>query len=103
MRAWVVVSSALTWASGRVGRCGWVVEWLPIGYERPISVVAAGKLCTHWPVRKNVAATPLARRVARILGTPSALAPASKVSATTFLVVGRRVHCVPARLAGSEV
>jgi hypothetical protein len=38
-----------------------------------------------------------------ILATPSALAPASKVSATTLRVVGSRLHSLPSRLAGTLV
>ena len=43
-----------------------------------------------------MAGTPSRRRVARMDGTASALAPASKVSATTRLVVGMTVQSLPA-------
>ncbi|OLB79959.1 MAG: hypothetical protein AUI14_08610 [Actinobacteria bacterium 13_2_20CM_2_71_6] len=41
--------------------------------------------------------------MARIEGTASAFAPASKVSATTFSVVGIRSMSLPARAAGNAV
>lgn len=55
----------------------------------------AGKSRTQLPVRKNVAWTPLARRVDSMDGSPAALAPASNVSATTLERVGIRVQSVP--------
>ena len=55
----------------------------------------AGKSRTQAPVRKKVAGTPLARRVDSMDGSPAALAPASKVSATTLELVGMRVQSVP--------
>ena len=57
-----------------------------------IDRAAAGKSRTKFPVRKKVAGTPSRRRVARMAGTASALAPASKVSAITRLVVGMTVQ-----------
>lgn len=45
-----------------------------------------------------MAGTALAESVARIEARPSASPPASKVSATTWLVVGIRVHSIPSRL-----
>jgi hypothetical protein len=48
------------------------------------------------PVRKKVAGTPVRRSVARMAGTASALAPASKVSATTRRLVGMTVQSWPA-------
>src|SRR5262245_36859517 len=56
---------------------------------------AAGKSSTKSPVRKNVAATPSVARVASIEGTASALAPASKVNATTLFEVGIDVMSCP--------
>jgi hypothetical protein len=44
---------------------------------------------------KNVAGTPCLDSVARIEATPVLLAPASKVSATIFLVVGIRSRSLP--------
>src|SRR5438093_1026402 len=66
----------------------------------PISDAYSGYTSTHLPVRKNVAGIPLPARVWRIDGTASALAPASKVSATTFSLVGSLYHCVPASELG---
>ena len=43
---------------------------------------SSGKLFSHWPVRKNVDFSCLARKAARIAGIPSASAPPSKVTKT---------------------
>src|SRR5512142_2814751 len=78
-------------------RYGWLIVWSPI--RKPPAAIdraAAGKSRTKFPVRKNVAGTPSRRRVARMDGTASALAPASKVSATTRRVVGMTVQSFPA-------
>src|ERR1039458_8492463 len=48
-----------------------------------------------FPVRKKVATTLFCRSVSRMLVTPSALAPASKVSATTLSWVGMRFQSRP--------
>src|SRR5262245_31409161 len=91
-------SSARTWASARVVSSGWVSVWLPT--TKPLTATSfawAGKLRTHWPVRKNVAGTFLVRNVARIEGMASALAPASNVSPTSRELVGIRVQSTPSR------
>ena len=61
-----------------------------------IARAADGKSRTKLPVRKNVAGTCSRCNVARIEATPSALAPASKVSATTCREVGIEVQSFPA-------
>lgn len=58
---------------------------------------------THRPVRKKVAGTQFRSRVARIDGTPSALAPAAKVSATTLRLVSSTVSSRPRSAAGTPL
>ena len=60
-----------------------------------------GNICAKEPVRKKVPGASLAASVARIEATPSALAPASNVNATTFRVVGRSSRSTPRKLAGT--
>src|SRR5262245_29458624 len=85
-----------------VGRWGWVALWLPRRYPRAtIDCTEPGYLLAKSPVRKNVAATFSLSKVARIDGSPSQLAPASKVSATTFFEVGITSTSLPSKLAGS--
>src|SRR5215469_3538581 len=66
-----------------------------------IDFEAAGKSLTKLPVRKKVAGTWLFASVARMLGTPSALAPASTVSATTLGAAGMAVQLRPPRPGGA--
>src|SRR5262249_51920261 len=83
---------------------GWVIEWLPIRCPAAAICFAwAGYLSTKVPVRKNVAVIRSRARVVRIEGTAAALAPASKVSATTFSLVGRRSRSRPERAGGKTV
>src|SRR5262245_44696526 len=93
-----VPTSATIWASLKLGRCGWVSLWLPTTKPATATAfVSAGNDRTHCPVRKKVAGTFLSFRVCSIEGTASALAPASKVSATTGALVGMRVQSTPSR------
>src|SRR6266566_3550537 len=68
-----------------------------------ITLACAGKSRAQVPVRKNVARAFLARSVDSMDANPAALAPASKVSATTFEVVGTRVQSVPSSEAAGGV
>src|SRR6476646_8671418 len=61
---------------------------------------ASGNAAANRPGTKHDAATCSRRSVARTAGTPSALAPASKVSAATLRVVGRRVTTRPSSSRG---
>ena len=103
MACWAPCTSALTWASVSWVKYGCVTEWLPA--RKPswtIRFAWEGKSRTQVPVRKNVARTFLARSADSMDGSPAALAPASKVSATTLEVVGMPVQSVPSsELAGA--
>src|SRR5512135_443191 len=61
----------------------------------------AGKSRTKFPVRLNVARTRYLASVVRMDWTPSAFAPASKVSATTLAFVGIAVQFWPLRPGGA--
>jgi hypothetical protein len=65
-----------------------------------MSFAWAGKSRVHFPVRKKVAGTFLLCSVLRIDATASALAPASKLSATTGAVVGMRSQSTPSTDGG---
>ena len=86
-----------TWASVIAGRCRWFVVWLPSAPIADIRRADIGSLSTKSPVRKKLPATLSLPSVARIESTPSPLAPASKVSATTLWVVGMRPTTRPTR------
>src|SRR6185312_3552647 len=66
-----------------------------------MAAIPDGSAAAHRPVRKNVACTCWAARVARMLGSPTASAPASNVSAATRLPVGIRVTSFPRSEAGT--
>src|SRR6266516_2400445 len=68
-----------------------------------ITLACAGKSRAQVPVRKNVARAFLVLSVDSIERTPAALAPASKVSATTLELVGMRVQSVPSSEAAGGV
>ena len=73
-----------------VGRCGCSAVWLPSRPAAAIRRARAGKLPANCPVRKKLAGTFWLASVARIAFTPSPLAPASNVRATTLRLVGMR-------------
>src|SRR5438552_2805107 len=68
-----------------------------------MSRASSGNSSAQRPVRKNVAGTPCVASVESIEATPASLAPASKVSATTFFELGSTVHSVPTSDAGSRL
>jgi hypothetical protein len=85
-----------------VVKYGWDTEWSPI--RCPAAAIAfdgAGKSLTKSPVRLNVALTRYFASVPRMDCTPSAFAPASKVSATTLACVGIAVQFCPPRPGGT--
>src|SRR5690348_6275152 len=66
-----------------------------------MALASAGKLLVKFPVRKKLAAVCVTDRVCRMLATPSAFAPASKVSATTLACVGIAFHTLPPSPVGT--
>jgi len=85
-----------------VVKYGWETEWSPIRWPAAaIALAWAGKSRTKFPVSMNVAVTWYFASVPRMLCTPSAFAPASNVSATTFAGVGTAVQFWPSSPGGA--
>src|SRR6478735_3343933 len=90
------------WSSPSPVNTGWVIEWLATrGPAAAICATACGLFAAQFPVRKKVPGTPRAARADRIFGSPAALAPASKVRATTRPAPGISVRSWPRRDSGS--